>query len=231
MKGIQFQIQFNREINQIENAPEFNTSDIYYWLNQAIRKFIKTRYSGLNFKKEAFEQTQKRIEDLRGVLKYEDISSPTTGDRPNSAKFSYNGVLTDYWLTVGEEATITFTDLCNVAHTERVSITPCTYDQYNYKVNDPYSEHNLHYDSANPLRLFVGDEEVELIGDGNYTITTYHLSYIKEPVLLAYDDSSEYIDIPEHAHDEIVKLAVNMALENLQHPRYQSQMNEVNTME
>lgn len=232
MKGIEFQIQFNREINQIENVPEFNTADVYYWLNQAIRKFIKTRYSGLNIKQESFEQTQKRIEDLRSLLDTANLTSVTAGSRPNSILFDYSdNALVDYWLTVSEEATITFTDLCSTDHTKRVGITPCTHDQYVFKVDDPYSPHILHYDSAEPLRLFVGHDSVELIGDGNYTITTYHLTYIKEPSILSYDDSSGYTDVPEHAHDEIVKLAVSMALENLQNPRYQSQMNEVNTME
>ena len=38
-------------------------------------------------------------------------------------------------------------------------------------------------------------------------------------------------DLPEHTHDEIVKMAASMMLENIEQPRYQTHMNEVNTME
>jgi len=38
-------------------------------------------------------------------------------------------------------------------------------------------------------------------------------------------------ELSEHTHDEIVKLAASMALENIEQPRYQSHMNEVATME
>jgi len=39
------------------------------------------------------------------------------------------------------------------------------------------------------------------------------------------------INLPVHTHDEIVKLAVNMALENIEQPRYQTHAVEVSTME
>ena len=39
------------------------------------------------------------------------------------------------------------------------------------------------------------------------------------------------VDLPVHTHDEIVKMAANMALENIEQPRYQTHMVEVGTME
>ena len=41
----------------------------------------------------------------------------------------------------------------------------------------------------------------------------------------------EYKDMPASTHDEIVKLAVELYLENEDNPRYQSYINEVNSME
>jgi len=38
-------------------------------------------------------------------------------------------------------------------------------------------------------------------------------------------------DLPEHTHDEIVKVTVNMMLENIEQPRYQSHSLETATME
>jgi hypothetical protein len=49
--------------------PDFLPEEIDYWLNIATREFVKTRYSGANSKQEAFEQTQKRTEDLKTLVK------------------------------------------------------------------------------------------------------------------------------------------------------------------
>ena len=38
-------------------------------------------------------------------------------------------------------------------------------------------------------------------------------------------------NLPEHTHDEIVKNAVNMALENIEQPRYGSHQYELNRVE
>ena len=40
--------------------PDFLPEEIDFWLNEAIRAFVKTRYSGMNLKRESFEETQSR---------------------------------------------------------------------------------------------------------------------------------------------------------------------------
>ena len=39
------------------------------------------------------------------------------------------------------------------------------------------------------------------------------------------------IDLPEHTHDEIVKMVVNILLENIEQPRYQSHSIEMTKVE
>lgn len=212
--------------------PAFEPEEIDYWLNEAIRKFVKTRYSGINPKKEGFEQTQKRIDDLRTLIKhYSDSTAAGSSDYDNGYDFQIPASGTgigdeDYWLTIGEACNII------VDTTEStVGVTECTIDEYIKRVNDPLSEHILHYGSAKPLRIFNGNS-VELISDGNYTVDDYHLTYIKKPATVDnVPAGTTDCDLPEHTHDEIVKLAASMMLENVEQPRYQSHMNEVNTME
>ena len=48
--------------------PAFEPEEIDLWLNTAIRKFVKTRYGGNNARNQSFEETQKRIDDLRTLL-------------------------------------------------------------------------------------------------------------------------------------------------------------------
>ena len=41
---------------------------ILSFINEAVDKFWKTRYSGINFKQRGFEQDQKRTDDLRTLV-------------------------------------------------------------------------------------------------------------------------------------------------------------------
>jgi len=264
--------------------PAFEPEELDFWINTGIIKFVKTRYSGLNVKGEAFEQTQKRIEDLRTLVKEVTISCSDPGDstlyKPNARLATLPD---DYWLTLGEDVTLTVN-----GSTIRTGIHQITSDRYAPLIDDPYSPHILHYNKAKPLRLFHGTN-VELIGDGNYTITSYHLRYLKVPLFVtakvyAADTTSSgeiepgvtytvagtgginyngtvvstgssfvgvngvktwtvssgvptvsrslsNTDLPEFIHDEIVKTAVHMLLENIEQPRYQTHTIELGTME
>ncbi len=266
--------------------PAFQPEEFDFWINLAIIKFVKTRYSGFNVKKEAVEQTQKRVEDLRTLVKEvritpTDPSTPATSYKPNSVTAALPD---DYWVTLGEDVTIT------VGTTDsRVGVYQITSDKYSQLIEDPYSPHILHYDTAKPLRLFNGSV-VEIIDDGNYTTKYYHLRYLKVPLFVtakvyladttasgdiepgvtylvtettgdvtynstAYGNNETFVgvngvktfdpgafdgtvkrylsntDLPEFVHDEIVKMAANMLLENIEQPRYQTHMIELGTME
>jgi len=312
--------------------PAFLVAEIDDWLNNAIRKFVKTRYSGVNVKREAFEQSQKRTDDLRTLVREQALVCSTGTVKPNSYTADLSSLSFTYWISLGEEGLIGYQSIsdsstgvasgsivsgqvykvitdtvthsgttynvgdyfvasgtaytgdgsCVLQSQRRVSIKETTIDEYNKQLEDPYSDHILHYDDANPLRLFYQDT-VELIGDGNYGVVRYYLRYLKAPQTIdistdvatgsiaagtlyevrnsdsstvtyngtAYSNGETFlgvsgvttyteslvstvhttIDLPVHTHDEIVKLAVNMTLENIEQPRYQTHMVEVSTME
>ena len=203
--------------------PAYEPEEIDLWLNNAIETYVKTRYSGTNPKNQSFEETQKRIDDLRTLVESVTVSSVsgTASDYPNGYRWDLPA--SGYWFTLSEEANIV------VGSTEtRVGVTECTIDEYRQKVDDPYSEHKLHYNTAKPLRIF-NNNSVELISDGNYTVDDYHLTYLKAPEV--GDISGTDCDLPEHTHNEVVKVAVNMMLENIEQPRYRTHSVEVGTME
>lgn len=307
--------------------PAFLTAEIDDWLNLSIKKFVRTRYSGLNIKRESFEQTQKRIDDLRPLVVEEDLTCTTGTVKPNSYIADLDDLSFTYWLTLGEECLIGYQSIsdstsgvasgslvtgsvykvitdsvthdgtayavgdyfvaANVNYTgsgscvlqsiRRVPVTETTIDTYTELLDNPYSEHILHYDDAHPLRLFYQDT-IEIISDGNYGVTNYYLRYLKAPqeIDISTDQDGSIaagilyevrtasvtyngtvyaagetflgvagtasisagtgtvhitINLPVHTHDEIVRLAVNMALENIEQPRYQTHMVEVGTME
>ena len=215
--------------------PHFEPEEREYWLNQGVNRFCKQRYSGVNPKLTGFEQTQKRIDDLRTLIRETKLtlSAPTSNvNKPNSKTASISG-LTNYWFTLGEEVLIAYVSLSNAlttvasgsltvgsvfyvvsgaptnnlnvyaagdfflsehlnytgtavivaADTKRVGITEITSNNYNKSLSDPYSEHILHYEDANPLRLFYNDE-IEYIHDGTYDIFYAYVRYFKQPQIL-----------------------------------------------
>jgi hypothetical protein len=210
--------------------PSFEPEEIDFWLNAAITRFVKTRYTGSD-KGVGFEGNMKRIEDLRSLI-VDDILLPVLPGsiRPNSWVYDTSTFSTERWFILGEEVDIEYIKLgdTNIS-TKRQGITECNISTYRSHIDDPYSEHRLHYEEAKPLRLIYG-ECVELITDGNYEPSFYYLRYLRKPITVSLTGDID-CDLPIHTHDEIVVLATNMVLENIEQPRYQTHSNELNKIE
>lgn len=233
MKYIELQAAFELEIDQLDdNLTKPTTSDIEYWLMAGLDKFIKTRYSGINFKQTGFEQDQKRIDDLRTLVTRKSYQFTTYPEE-------YTVTLPDdYMFTVGETAVIFSYDYCwpvgpsGQPRTKNTDVLEATVENIDRQRQNTLSEYRLHGRSARPLRLYEGNE-IHLYTDGNYNIRNYILTYLRTPKKISLTDApfDEYTDMPVATHNEIVKLAVELYLENKANPRYQSYMNEVSTME
>lgn len=215
----------------------FEPEEIDFWLNEAIDRFIKVRYSGTNPKRESFEQSQKRVDDLRSLVK-EVVLSPTVSPatessggytisfKPNSYHVDEDDLPADYMFFLNDEVSISFTHpVTGVVTTLRTYPVVCTSDTYSTKINDPYSEHILHLGTARPLRLF-SEKGIELVTDGQYTITDYFFKYLRKPTTVSIGTATD-CDLPEHTHREIVLLAVKILTENIESPRYQTESVEI----
>jgi len=310
--------------------PHFEPEELDHWINVVIKRYVKTRYSGNNLKGSGFEQTQKRIDDIRTLVKEIRITltdGASNIDKPNSRIAL---LPEEYWFSLSEEVLIAYVGLDDsttvvtsgnlvagsvykvltgtithdgtgysadeyfvasvttftgsgticLATTKRVGITEVTADNYSEKLDDPYSEHVLHYEEARPLRLFH-DDHIEFISDGDYGIIYCYLRYLKAPqevdiadvasgsieegvlyevyggtsityngVTYAADETfvgvsgftvyaenggTEEVcittDLPFHTHDEIVANVVNVLLENIEQPRYQTHSSEMREVE
>ena len=223
---------WNLELDKIDSLqyPSFTDNERDYWLNRGIRKFVKTRYSGVNSKKEGFEQTQKRIDDLRTLVREVTVPCTSTGSiKPNGYVLTTgfdNAVFATepYWLSLGEEVLLTLSDNSTI----RQGVTEVTSDEYRFEIDNPYSSFRLHYGNAKPLRLFY-DNTIEFVSDSTYVVTTAYVRYIKAPDEVALATTS--CDLPEHTHDEIVSLSVQLALEGIEQPRLQTYSQGVAIME
>lgn len=264
--------------------PAFETEEIDFWLNVAIRQFVKNKFLGTD-KGVGFEEVTKRIMDLSTLVVEDTLTYKTTTELVNGTVKDDSFVADlsqcseDVWFIVGEEVNIGYMSLSDsttsvtsgnlvsgncykvtsstithdgtsysngeyfiattttftgggtvaLSSNRKQGITNCSVNTYRSHIDNPYSEHNLHYEEAKPLRL-VYQRYIELVTDGNYGILSYHIRYLKEPGEVDYGTSADS-DLPEHTHDEVVKLAANMALENVEQPRYQSHQIELNKVE
>lgn len=238
----EFQIEFERRLQLMDPnlvIKEKLTSDtIISFINEAIDKFYKTRYSGINFKAQGFEQTQKRIDDLRTLIKNKKY---TEGSINKSDRNSYSVELPeDYVLLLGDTAGIQPSDLNEcwetnergeyiIKYTDTLESTIETLDR---QLGNSLSEHKLKYCQARPLKL-IQDNNVILYTDGNYKISEYQITYLAKPSKI---DSSnitnlEYTDLPEHTHMEIVKMAIQIYLATKPMQHYNAYSNEIASME
>lgn len=233
MTYIQLQVAFELEIAQLDsNLTKPTTSDIEYWLMAGLDKFIKTRYTGMNYRRAAFEQDQKRIDDLRTLVTTKTYQFTTYPEEQVVTLPS------NYMLTLGETAVIYSNDSCwpkgpnGKPRTKKTDILEATIENIDRQLESSLSEHRLHGTSARPLRLYQGNE-IHLYTDGNYNIKNYILTYLRMPERISLTDApfEEYKDMAASTHQEIVKIAAELYLENQANPRYQSYTNEVNSME
>lgn len=215
------------------SLPAFQTEELDFWLNDSVDRFVKTRYSGNNPFGTAFEQSQKRTDDLRTLIvetRLIPVASTDVFDKPNSYIVEATNFPTDYLLFLNDEVTITFNHtILDTSVSIRSGVTECTSDSYFTKVSDPYGEHILHLDLARPLRLF-SEKGVELITDGNYSVSYYYMRYIRKPAIIGLIAATD-CDLPEYTHREIVEMTINKLLENIESPRYQTHTVELNKIE
>lgn len=236
------QIEFERRLQLMDPnlvIKEKLTSDtIISFINEAIDKFYKTRYSGVNFKAQGFEQTQKRIDDLRTLIKNKKYTanSINKGDRN-----SYSVELPeDYVLLLGDTAGIQPSNLNEcwetnergeyiIKYTDTLESTIETLDR---QLGNSLSEHKLKYCQARPLKL-IQDNNVILYTDGKYKVSEYEITYLAKPSDINPSNitNTEYTDLPEHTHMEIVKMAIQIYLATKPMQHYNAYSNEIASME
>lgn len=192
------------------NYIDFNREEKDFWINQAILAFVNERFSG--YKGLGFEESQKRIEDLRILVKDATITPSGNGFKPNSKVFDLPN---DYWIADEEEVGIGITGTAESSTTKRVGITECAGDQYRFHIDNPFSAHRLDAGTAKPLRAFIGNR-VEIVGDGNYSIDHYYLRYLRKPAEVNSLSSPQVsCDLNEFNHNDIIEMAVRMCIASI----------------
>lgn len=225
---------FEREIGLLDDVLlKPKTTDSEYWITTAIQEFVKTRYSGNNYKLSGFEQSQKRIDDLRVLVSTKDY----TFSNPQSLPYRID-LPDDYLVTLGEQTTISSYEKCwPTINGEPIGyatdVLETTVEEIDRDRQNSLSEYRLHANRARPLRLFQGNQ-ILLYTDGKYFVDSYTLTYLRMPgkFKLAANVFVDYTELPEHTHQEIIKIAARKYIEQQGDiNRYQTYSNEVNLTE
>jgi len=223
----EMQNDFEYKVNRYDSELIIDSNVIFHWINEAQEIQVITHYTGNNPYNQSFEQNEKRIDDLRALvietLIPVDFTSTSLKADSYTAQFPVN-----YMFTVGEEAVIQFTPSTGPQLTKTVEVYPITTDRYTKEISNPFGKHKMHYENATPLRLVKGSS-VELITDGNYSVTNYALRYLKQPERIELDGID--CELPEYMHSHIIDKAVNLYLESIGDPRYSSTKEELSDKE
>lgn len=219
MTSVEMATAFKFRLDKIDslNYPNFLSSEIDLLLNQAQERIIKQRYGLSNVKRESFEETQKRTEDLKAVV-VNSILTPAANASDNiSANAQFVTLPTDHWFIVYEDCRVSYADCKNQTVTDQIPVYPIQHNEVNKVIKNSFLKAN----KQRVLRL-MENGRVELIHDPLVTITSYHLRYIKKPNKISSVAPLVNCELSDHMHDELVDQAVLIALEDIESRRLQT---------
>ena len=195
------------------NYPNFLPEEIDLVLNNAQQRIVKQRYGLNNNKRQSFEETEKRTEDLKNIT----INAVLTPLAYASDNIDLNArfltLPTNHWFTVQERCNITCT-ICGSSVTNLVEVIPTSHSEFSKVIKDPFKQPT----DTKVLRLMEAGR-VELIS--SCTIVDYRMRYIMQPPTVSITTGVTFI-LSEHTHSEIIDQAVSIALEGIEGKRTQS---------
>lgn len=196
-------------------VPSFETNEMDDFFNMAIKRYVLSRYK-------EFEVNQRRTDDLRGLVKEVNISrdSPSLSLYPNADSYT---LPVDYMFSISERPLISsYKNSCGNTVTNKIGyLRAIQHDDFEKLLKDPFNKPQ----EKEVLRL-IQSNKIILVHDENTVLSDLVLSYIKNPIEVQLDledeNNSINSDMPEHTHDEIIQLAVQIILETISDPRFQT---------
>lgn len=202
------------------SAPEITPEEIDIYLNNGLYQLLEI------LTEEGIEKNQDWLDYTKNITSYYTVSSFSNGTKPQG----YLVKLPDnYRLALLEEATINYLDCNGVSTSKRVTVTPATRDEYNKIINNPFKKPW----KEEIIRLTSNNGYYELVGFPGFSLVTYHLDYIREPLKMQYGSAyatpqaDQDCELDNKATTKVIEMAVKSALKTLGDPRIQlEQMNK-----
>lgn len=214
-----FKMTIDKE--DIITVPSFTPTEIDHWLNTAQDRLISSKFTGNNQSRSGIEQSQKRNDDFRLLIKHTNYN-PDDFNMGTYVNYKYYEFPfpPDYMFGVGDSATVDAGDSAILVDTIESRI-----EYLDRQLNNRLSEVNLHNGITRPVKVYH-DNKILLYMPFGPTILEYRLYYIKYPERILHSSIAELVDVPEYMWSEIISLAARLALANTSDSRYSAYAQE-----
>ncbi len=226
MTATEMHYQFEVLYGQVDNygSGRFQSHEIQTFLNRAQEIIVESGYSKENKSDTRFfESNEKARRELNELISDENYTAGqfNTGSSAlhDNAVFAEMG--TDFLYSLKEDCTVSYTDCNNEVATKNAKVKPVKHDSYLMDIDNPFKKPgkeviwrmDFHGDNTGTIMH-------ELISDSDTSITNYHIRYIKRPQKIVIITNIP-CELNESLHNEIVKIAVSLAVESLKLKQFQ----------
>lgn len=198
---------------------DFQKEEYEHFLNKAQDRFVKQIVNRSPEKEyKGFEESIKRMDDLRTLVVTDWIDrSEASGSNTNA----YYDIPYDYMfmLNLRLEAHV---NQCGVATTESpletLPVRIVSSEEIHRLKKHPFGKPRWNAPAAT-----INSDDITIYGLKELYPVAIHLDYIKKP----QEISSEFgldCELPVHTHQDIVDMAVQIILESIESPRYQTNL-------
>lgn len=209
--------------------PDFEPEEIDVFLSEAQERFVKTRYGLNNAYRQGLEMSQKRIDDLSALVKTG--YRPVALSEPGVYKTQFADFFSDESLTV--PATWQYLHLLRTqlkvkganVRAHYVSGNFCQIDDLDESLENPFKRPRL----SDPLTS-VEDSGLVVYTDGTFQVEKARLTVLTLPPATDLATGKGFVLAP-HTHREIIQLAVQIALENIESQRQQTNLQNLQNQE
>ena len=223
---IDFRVKFNK-VNSNKNKA-FLTEEIDLFLNDQMDKFIETRTAPEgNYKADGFEESQKRLDDIRTVIK-EGTTNADDADYDSMTPLVLNTFEHGKKITLPNDYRKLVGDWCNTyTPCANYYMTPNRLFTNNRRVQEALKDlfHTTHPES--PVSQLVNNEL--RVYEEDFTVSNIYISYVYKYPAIVYDSQS--CVLPEHTHREIVDMAVSKVNAVMLTGNYEKYLNEISKNE
>lgn len=201
--------------------------ELDFWLNEAQQRFIKQRLSGNNYLREKYDQSQKRIDDLKTLVRQSGnltLTSSNLGSNVKEAILPTSDSTSPYMFYLNSSLK---DSLNNELQTGDIIPVTLLNTYVKDSINNPFILKPLVF-IYNAYSSFytTNVDKIAFIHGDEFTPYTASVLYVKKPMKLVSGTPSTYetntCELPEHTHSEIVNIAVSLLVENLESPRVQT---------
>lgn len=209
---------FHERYNLSSNANDYKQDDeIYLLLNAATNRIVKQRFTGNNSRQVAFEGDQKRMDDLRTLIKKtgELTSAGVSDEVPNGKQYA---VPSDYMFLIKGYCKINTNWIsCETLENKEA------YLWIQSSSNRPIiREAKIIYEDASNLTILVDPDNY-----ANLTVAKFQYIKVPTPISVGVD-----CELPNHMHEEVVEEAVSLALDPIENEgRFKTQFEKLKTVE